>query len=285
MYVKTTFLNGTINEEVYIEQPLGFEVKYRETYVYRLKKALYALKKAPRVWYARMDTYLQRLGFSKSSADPNLYIKVVKDEPVIFLLYVDDLLMIDVEARIQECKKQLVAEFVMKDLGLMHYYLGLEVCQFQVEPKHDYWIVAKHILRYMQGATHYHLKYDKRNDVHLIGYIDFDWGGSEMDGRNTTGGCFSLRSSMISWMSGKQEIVALSSAEVEYIATCEVSKETVWLRKLLFDLFEGSMGPMVIHCDNTSCTRLSEDPVFHGKTKHINNKYHYIRKMVQDGVL
>ena len=58
-----------------------------------------------------------------------LYIKVVKDEPVIILLYVDDLLMTGVEGRIQECKKQLAAEFDMKDLGLMHYYLGLEVWQ------------------------------------------------------------------------------------------------------------------------------------------------------------
>lgn len=76
-----------------------------------------------------MDGYIQRLGFSKRSVDPNLYIKIVKDEPVIIVLYVDDLLMTCVEGRIQECKKQLVAEFDMKDLGLMHYYLGLEVWQ------------------------------------------------------------------------------------------------------------------------------------------------------------
>jgi len=77
----------------------------------------------------------------------------------------------------------------------------------------------------------------------------------------------------------------LSSVEAEYIAACEVSREVVWLRELLSDLFEGPMDPTVIHCDNTSCIRLLEDPMFHGKTKHINNKYHYIRKLVQDGVL
>lgn len=104
MDVKTTFLNGTIDEEVYIEQPLGFEVHNRETHVCRLKKALYGLKQAPRACYARMDTYLQRLSFSKSYVDPNLYIKVVEDEPVIILLYVDDLLITCVEGRIQECK-------------------------------------------------------------------------------------------------------------------------------------------------------------------------------------
>jgi len=85
MDFKTSFLNETIDEEVYIEEPLRFIVKDRETYVYKLKKALYGLKQAPRAWYARMDAYLQRLGISKSSTDPNLYIKVVQHEPVIIL--------------------------------------------------------------------------------------------------------------------------------------------------------------------------------------------------------
>lgn len=111
MDVNTTFLNGTIDEEVYIEQPQGFKVHDKETHVCRLKKALYGLKQAPRTWYAKMDAYLLRLGFVKSSADPNLYIKVVKNEPVIILLYVDDLLIAGVERCIQECKKQLAAKF------------------------------------------------------------------------------------------------------------------------------------------------------------------------------
>ena len=121
MDVKTAFLNGSIDEEVYIEQPLGFKFKDRKAYVCRLKKALYGLKQAPRAWYARMDAYLQRIGFTKNFVDSNLYIKVVNNEPVIILLYVDDLLLTGVEGRIEECKKQWPAEFDMKDLGLMHY--------------------------------------------------------------------------------------------------------------------------------------------------------------------
>ena len=80
-----------------------------------------------RAWYVRMDAYLQRIGFTKSFVDSNLYIKVVDGETVIILLYVDDLLLTGVEGQIEECKKQLAAEFDMKDLGLMHYYLELEV--------------------------------------------------------------------------------------------------------------------------------------------------------------
>jgi len=125
MDVKTTFLNGTIDEEVYIQQPEGFEENSKDTHVCQLKKVLYGLKQAPRAWCARMDAYLLRIGFVKSSADPNLYIIVVNNEPVIVLLYVDDLFITGVERRIQECKKMLATEFEMKDLGLMHYYLGL----------------------------------------------------------------------------------------------------------------------------------------------------------------
>jgi hypothetical protein len=129
MDVKTTFLNGAIEEEVYIEQPQGFEVHPRDTHVCRLKKALYGLKQAPRAWYARMDNYLTRLGFSKSHADPNLYYKAMDNVPVILLLYVDDLFIIGEESLIIQCNKELASEFDMKYLGLMHYYLGLEVWQ------------------------------------------------------------------------------------------------------------------------------------------------------------
>ena len=83
MDVNKTFLNGLIEEEVYIEQPQGFEVEYRHTHVCKLKKALYGLKQAPQDWYGRIDNFLSNMGFTKSKVDPNLYLKVVEDEPVI----------------------------------------------------------------------------------------------------------------------------------------------------------------------------------------------------------
>jgi len=76
-----------------------------------------------------MDVYLLRIGFVKSFVDANIYIKIVKDEPIIILLYVDDLFITGVECRILECKKMLATEFEMKYLGLLHYYLGLKVSQ------------------------------------------------------------------------------------------------------------------------------------------------------------
>jgi hypothetical protein len=85
---------------VYTEQPQGFEVHSRDTHVCRLNKALYGLKQVPRAWYARIDSYLVRLGFSKSRADPNLYYKIVNNAPAIILLYVNDLFLIGVESLI-----------------------------------------------------------------------------------------------------------------------------------------------------------------------------------------
>jgi hypothetical protein len=93
MDVKTTFLNGVIEEEVYIEQPQGFEVEDIKTHVCRLKKTMYGLKKTPRAWYGIIDSFLTSLGFTKSKDDSNLYFKVMNDEPIIFLFYVHDLFL------------------------------------------------------------------------------------------------------------------------------------------------------------------------------------------------
>jgi hypothetical protein len=129
MGVKTAFLNGVLEEEVYIEQPQGFEIEDRKSHVCRLKKALYGLKQAPRAWYGRIDSFLMILGFTKSKVDSNIYFKIMDNEPVILLLYVDDLFLTGEENLIVECKRRLASEFEMKDLGLMHYFLGLEVWQ------------------------------------------------------------------------------------------------------------------------------------------------------------
>ena len=129
MDVKTAFLNGVIEEEVYIEQPEGFTVHGSESHVCHLKKALYGLKQAPRAWYSRIDSYLQRLGFTKSEAVSNLYFKVVGNLPLILVLYVDDLFLTGDEQQIARCKRELTSEFEMKDSGLIHYFMGLEVWQ------------------------------------------------------------------------------------------------------------------------------------------------------------
>eukprot|EP00253_Pinus_taeda_P014507 PITA_14507 len=125
-----------IEEEAYIEQPKGFETHEKKSHVCRLKKALYGLKQAPRAWYGRIDGYLQKMGFFKSNANSNLYYLAVENEPLILVLYVDDLFLIGSSRLIRDCKKILATKFDMKDLGLMHYFLGLEVWQQKGEIFH-----------------------------------------------------------------------------------------------------------------------------------------------------
>ena len=121
MDVKTVFLNGIIEEEVYIEKPEGFVVHGKESHVCKLKKDLYGLKQAPRAWYGRIYIFLVSLGFTKSDEGSNLYHKVVDDEPLILVLYFDDLFLTRNEKLIIWCKKKLTYEFEMNYLGLMHY--------------------------------------------------------------------------------------------------------------------------------------------------------------------
>ena len=93
MDVKTTFLNGEIEEEVYIEQLESFVVHNEKSHVCRLKKALYGLKQAPHAWYEKMDGFLMSLGFNKSVVDPNFYYHINGNECMILFLYVDDLVL------------------------------------------------------------------------------------------------------------------------------------------------------------------------------------------------
>ena len=92
MDVKSTFLNGNLEEEVYIEKPEGFQLNNKGDYVCKLKKALYGIKQAPRAWYARLDSYLQKQGLKRGSIDINLYCKIVGNNMIIVKVYVDDII-------------------------------------------------------------------------------------------------------------------------------------------------------------------------------------------------
>ena len=116
-------------------------------------------------------------------------------------------------------------------------------------------------------------------------YTDSNWAGSVTDQKSTLGCCFSLGSAVIASHNRKQTSVALSTTEVEYIVACSASSEVVWLRKMLSGLFDLEMDATCIYCDNQSCIKLSENPVFHDKSKHIEIKYQYIRDMVEKGVV
>jgi hypothetical protein len=155
--------------------------------------------------------------------------------------------------------------------------------QFLVEPRRVHLVAAKHVMRYLKGTLDFGLSYNGDHDFNMSGYTDSDWAGSVFDRKSTSRCCFSMGSAMILWQSRKQSSIALSTIEAEYIDACSVSCETIWLRKLLTGLFNLEMEATVILCDNQSCIKMTENPVFHDKSKHIENRYHYIRDMVQRG--
>jgi hypothetical protein len=126
MDVKSSFLNGDLEEEVYIEQPEGFQLSENKDYVWKLKKALYGLKQAPRAWYSRLDKYLQQVGFRKGSADINLYIKVSQGNILLIDVYVDDIIFGSDDDRLsQKFAKDMQNEFEMSLLGELSFFLGL----------------------------------------------------------------------------------------------------------------------------------------------------------------
>jgi hypothetical protein len=130
MDVKSTFLNGELEEEVYIEQPEGFQLSENTDYVCKLKKVLYGLKQAPRAWYSRLDKYLQQAGFRKGSADNNLYIKVSQGNILLIEVYVDDIIFGSDDDRLsQKFAKDMQNEFEMSLLGELSFFLGLQICQ------------------------------------------------------------------------------------------------------------------------------------------------------------
>ena len=130
MDVKSAFLNGVLEEEVYVEQPLGYMRRGEEKKVLRLKKALYGLKQAPRAWNERIDTYFKKNGYEQCPYEHALYIKKKGGDVMFIALYVDDLIFTGNNAELIEAFKEVMKkEFEMTDLGLTKYFLGLEVIQ------------------------------------------------------------------------------------------------------------------------------------------------------------
>ena len=157
--------------------------------------------------------------------------------------------------------------------------------QFLTNPRHVLQIVAKHILRYLKGTVDYGLKYEVHHNINMEFYVDSDWVRSAIYMKSTSGCFFSMGLGVISWFSRKKSYMALSTAEAEYVAACSTSCEAVWLRKLLSNLFHLQLDITCIYCNKQSCVKLLENPLFHDKSKHIEIKYHYIKDMVQRGVV
>lgn len=337
--VKSAFLNGELQEEVYVEQPHGFEIEGLENKVYKLGKALYGLKQAPRAWYGKIDKYFLDNRFQRSESEPTLYVKSKDtDEILIVCLYVDDMIFTGNSLPlINDFKEKMMSKFEMTDLGILHYFLGMEIIQdpydiflcqekyakdllkrfhmsncnpastpmntnerlvlddglekadekefrsivggliylthsrldimfavslisrFMHKPSRQHMGAAKRVLRYIRGTLSFGLRYQKVSNCKLISYTDSDWAGCAYDRKSTSGYAHSLGSGVISWASKKQQTIALSSSEAEYMAATSAACQTVWLRRILADLKEKQDEATIMFCDNKSTIAIDKE--------------------------
>ncbi|KAB2622242.1 hypothetical protein D8674_024424 [Pyrus ussuriensis x Pyrus communis] len=293
--VKLAFLNGVLEEEVYVEQPDGFVVQGEEEKVYRLHKALYGLKQAPRAWYGEIDSYLMLCGFKKSISEATLYTKYKGDTDLIIncksvhtpLVPSDKLRKEDGSGNADEAQyRQIVGSLLYltatrPDIMYVAYLLA----RFMHCPTNKHYGTAKRVLRYVQGTLDFGLEYKKGEGTLLMGYCDSDWSGSEDDMKSTSGYAFTFGNGIFSWSSVKQQCVALSAAEAEYISASEATAQATWLRFVLEDFGEMQTVATPMNCDNTSAIVITKNPIFHQKTKHINRRYHFIKEALQQGVI
>ncbi|KAL5745040.1 hypothetical protein ACOSP7_026186 [Xanthoceras sorbifolium] len=369
--VKTAFLHGDLEEEIYMRQPEGFKEAGKENLVCRLKKSLYGLKQAPRQWYKKFDSFMSSSGFTRCQADHCCYIKRFDNSFIILLLYVDDMLVAGSDMQeIMNLKRELSKQFAMKDLGAAKQILGMRikrdtksgtlllsqaeyikkvlsrfnmqdakpvstplgihfrlskeqspkteeerthmakvpyasaigslmyamvctrpdiaqavgaVSRYMNNPGKIHWEAVKWILRYLRGTTNKTLCF-KGGDTTLTGYVDADLAGNVDIRKSTTGYVYTLGGTAVSWVSQLQKIVALSTTEAEYVAVTEASKEMVWLQSFLEELGK-KQEDNVLYCDSQSAIHLAKNPSFHSRTKHIQLRYHFIRSLLEDGIL
>ena len=164
-------------------------------------------------------------------------------------------------------------------------YAVNQLSQVMVKPTKLFWKVDRHVLRYLRDTSGYGLWYRQSDEVKLHGFMDADWAGSPMDRKSTSGGIFSIGSTTVSWYNRKQRSMALSSVEAEYMAASLAACEVIWMRKILVGLFSSHLDLTVIYSDNQSCIKLSVNPVFHDRSKHIDISYHHIRDCVQRKIM
>ena len=163
------------------------------------------------------------------------------------------------------------------------YAVG-EVSKYSSEPTTQHWNAVKRIFRYLQGTKTFGLLFKGNGSSNCYGYSDADWGGDRSDRKLSSGYCFYVGDSLISWRSSKQSCVSLSTAEAEYVALASAGQQAAWLIKLINDLTFDTKT-LTIFEDNQAAICLANNPKAVRKTKHIDLKYHYVRNLVSDNIV
>ncbi|KAK0603198.1 hypothetical protein LWI29_002398 [Acer saccharum] len=317
--VKSAFLHGELSEDVFVKQPRGYEQKESEHKVYKLHKALYGLKQAPRAWFILIEAHFTHEEFQRCISEQTLFVKQsTRGKILIVSIYVDDLIFTgDDEQMMLEFKESMMKVFDMTDLGKMRFFLGIEVLQkddgiYVCQRKYAQEVLrrfgmgesnavmnpivpgfkigkngeaAKRALRYLKGTIDYGIFYKKSGNKELVAFTDSDYAGDLEDRKSTSGYVFILSGGAVSWSSKKQPIVTLSTTEAEFVAAADCACQAVWMRRILEKLSHAQDGCTTVMCDNSSTIKLSKNPVMHGRSKHIDVWFHFLRDLTRDGVV
>jgi hypothetical protein len=164
------------------------------------------------------------------------------------------------------------------------YVVGL-ISRYMEKPTEMHLQAGKRILRYLKGTIEFGIGYRKRGDGSLIAFADSDYARDVDDKKSTSGYVFMLGTWVVSWSSRKQPVVTLSTTEAEFIAAASCACQGVWLRRILEKLGHVQGMCTTIYCDNSSAIKLSRNPVLHGRSKHIDVRFHFLRELTRDGVV
>ena len=162
------------------------------------------------------------------------------------------------------------------------YAVG-NVARFCAKPTKQHWMAVKRIFRYLRGTSNLGLLYHGKASPDCIGYSDADWAGDVGDRKSTSGYMFLFGGGVVSWRSSKQACVALSTTEAEYVALSAAAQEAIWLQQLYSELTNSNIRETEVFEDNQSTICLAKNHQVHGKSKHIEIKYHFIRELVEAG--
>ncbi|GJU47639.1 putative ribonuclease H-like domain-containing protein [Tanacetum coccineum] len=281
MDVKSAFLYGTIEEEVYVSQPPGFvDPEFLEK-VYKVEKALYGLHQDPRAWYETLSTYLLDNGFCRGQIDKTLFIKRVKGDIPLIQVYVDDIIFGSTKKSLCTDFEQIMHNrFQMISMGELTFSLGLQVKQkedgiFISQDKYVSEILKKYGFSSIRTAST-PMETNKALTKDEDAFSDSDYAGASLDKKSTTGGSQFLGLKLISWQCKKHTMVANSTTEAEYIAASHCCGQVLWIQNQMLDYGYNFMQTK-IHVDNKSTIYVVNNHVYHSKTKHIKIRHHFIR--------
>ncbi|XP_019092315.1 PREDICTED: uncharacterized protein LOC109129131 [Camelina sativa] len=200
MDVKNAFLQGELEDEVYMRPPPGLEDTIGPGKVFKLNKAIYGLKQSPRAWYHKLSTTLLKRGFRISEADHTLFTLPSEKGIVVILVYVDDIIITGND----------------------------KASQHMQSPTIHHWNMVNRILKYIKSSPGQGIWMGRNESTELVGYCDAGYAGDREDRRSTTGYCTFLGGNLVTWKSKKQKVVSLSSVEAEYRTMRKLTTELMW---------------------------------------------------------